>query len=138
MELVIVPVLIIGIILGILELIFVHQDEAGMGWVKHGFHALPFMFVFIFISMNLPLVEKLIGMDDKLWFIIAARVLIGIIAAVKIKAAAAVAGRVGENWPHVLILAALVIAAPFAWEAFACSIGFIKNIPYTGCPIAVK
>lgn len=133
MDIVIVPVLVIGVVLGLLELVFVHQDEAGMGWVKHGLHAIPMMLVFIFISMNIPLVEDLLGMADTLWFVIALRVVVGIVAAVKIKAAAAVAGRVGENWPHVLIIAALVIAAPFVWEAFACAVPFIQSLPLSGC-----
>jgi hypothetical protein len=134
MDIVIVPVLVIGVVLGILELIFVHQDEAGMGWLKHGLHAIPMMLLFIFISMNVPLVEKWVGMADTLWFVIALRVIVGIVAAIKIKGAAAVAGRVGENWPHVLVLSALVIAAPFVWEAFACTIPFIQNLPLNGCP----
>ena len=134
MALVIVPVIVIGIVLGLLEMIFVHQDEAGMGWMKHGFHALPTMFVFIFIAMNITWVESLLGWQDKLWLTIGIRVLIGIIAAVKIKGAAAVAGRVGENWPHVLILATLVVVAPFIWEMFLCGIPFIQNLPMNGCP----
>jgi hypothetical protein len=139
MDIVIIPVIVIGIILGILELIFVHQDEAGMGWLSHGLHALPVMFIFIFISMNVNFVLHLINpsLNTNLWLTIGIRVLIGIIAAVKIKAAAAVAGRVGESWAHVLIIATLVIVAPFIWEMFLCSIPFIKGLPLNGCP-AVK
>jgi len=132
-SIVIVPVVVIGLILGILELVFVHQDEAGMGWLKHGLHAIPTMFIFTFISMNIPLVESMLGWQNNLWFTIGIRVVVGIIAAAKIKGAAAVAGRVGENWPHVLILAGLVIAAPFAWDAFACNITFLRNLPLSGC-----
>ena len=138
MGLVIVPVIVIGIILGLLEMIFVHHDEAGMGWMKHGFHALPTMFIFIFIAMNVDFVLSLLG--DKMpageWLIISIRVLIGIIAAFKIKGAAAVAGRVGENWPHVLIIATLVVVAPFIWEMFLCSVPFIQTLPSNGCPAA--
>ena len=53
MSFAIIPVIVLGLLLGILELIFVHQDEAGMGWMKHGLHAIPTMFVFIFISMKI-------------------------------------------------------------------------------------
>jgi len=134
MDFVIIPVLVIGVILGLLEMIFVHQDEAGMGWLKHGIHALPTMLIFIFIAMNITWVESLLGWQDKLWLTIGIRVLIGIIAAVKIKGAAAVAGRVGENWPHVLIIATLVVVAPFIWEMFLCGIPFIQNLPMNGCP----
>lgn len=133
-DIVLIPVLIIGVILGILELIFVHEDEAGMGWLTHGLHAIPVMFVFLFIAMNLPLVEGWLGLEDNMWVVIGVRVLIGIIAAFKIKAAAAVAGRVGENWPHVLIIATLVVVSPFLWEMFACQISFVQSLPFTGCP----
>ncbi len=135
MEIVIVPVIVIGLVLAILELIFVHQDEAGMGWLTHGLHAIPVMFVFIFISMNIPLVEKMLGIGNNVWIIVGIRTLIGIIAAVKISAAAAVAGRVGEKLPHTLIIAGLIIAAPFIWELFACTIPFIKTLPMNGCPV---
>ena len=135
---VIVPVVVMGLILAFLEMIFIHQDEAGLGWLKHGLHAIPTMFVFIFISMNVPLVESMLGISDKMWIVISIRVVIGLVAIVKIKAAAAVAGRVGENWPHVLIIGALVIAAPFIWDIIAANVcnavPMLKNIAGSGCP----
>lgn len=131
-----IPVLIVGIVLGLLELIFVHQDEAGMGWLKHGLHALPVMFVFIFISMNIGWVLGLFGMAENLWLDIGIRVVVGIIAMTKISAAAAVAGRVGEKLPHTIIIGVLVMAAPFIWEILACNISFIANLPMSGCPVA--
>ena len=134
MDLVIVPVIVIGLVLAFLEMIFIHQDEAGMGWLKHGLHAIPTMFIFLFISMNVPLVESMLKIADKLWIVISIRVVIGLIAIVKIKAAAAVAGRVGENWMHVLIIGALVIAAPFLWEMVACTIPIVRTLPMHGCP----
>ncbi len=130
---VIVPVIVIGLILSILELIFVHQDEAGMGWLKHGLHAIPTMFVFIFISMNIPYVESLLKWKASIWITIGIRVFIGIIAAAKISAAAAVAGRVGEKLPHTLIIAGLIMVAPFAWELVACTLPFVKTLPMNGC-----
>jgi len=132
----IIPVLVLGAVLGVLELIFVHQDEAGMGWLKHGLHALPTMFVFLFISMNIQWVLGLFGMKENLWLDIGIRVVIGIIAMAKISAAAAVAGRVGEKLPHTIIIGVLVMAAPFIWEIIACNIGFIKTLPMNGCPAA--
>ncbi len=137
-EIAIVPVIVIGLILAILELIFVHQDESGMGWLKHGIHALPVMFIFIFISMNIDFVTSLIGWKPSLWMTIGIRVLIGIIAAAKISAAAAVAGRVGEKLPHTLIIAGLIMVSPFIWEMFLCGIPFIKNLAMNGCPVPGK
>lgn len=132
-----IPVLVLGIVLGIIELIFVHQDEAGMGWLKHGLHAIPTMIIFLFISMNIGWLLNLFGMAENLWLDIGIRVVIGIIAMAKISAAAAVAGRVGEKLPHTIIIGVLVMAAPFIWEIIACNIGFIKSLPMNGCP-AVK
>lgn len=130
-----IPVLVLGVVLGLLELIFVHQDEAGMGWLKHGLHALPVMFIFLFISMNIGWVLGWFGVADKLWIDIAIRVVVGIIAMAKISAAAAVAGKVGEKLPHTIVIGILVMAAPFIWEIIACNIGFIANLPMSGCPV---
>jgi len=130
----IIPVLVIGIILGFLELIFVHKDEAGMGWMKHAIHAIPTMIIFIFISMNIDYVIGLLGWTPASWMTIAIRAVIGIIAAIKISAAAAVAGKVGEKLPHTLIIAALVMVSPFIWQLVLCNIGFIQTLPMNGCP----
>lgn len=135
MEFSIIPVLVIGLVLGFLELIFVHQDEAGMGWLKHGLHALPTMFIFIFISMNIGWLLGLFNMAENFWLDIGIRVVVGIIAMAKISAAAAVAGRVGEKLPHTIIIGVLVMASPFIWEIVACNIGLIKTLPMNGCPI---
>jgi hypothetical protein len=129
-----IPVLVIGLVLGLIELIFVHQDEAGMGWLKHGLHALPTMFIFIFISMNIGWVLGFFKMDENLWLDIGIRVVVGIIAMAKISAAAAVAGKVGEKLPHTIVIGVLVMASPFIWEIIACNIGFIANLPMSGCP----
>ena len=134
----IIPVIVLGIILSILELSFVHQDEAGMGWLKHGLHAIPTMFVFIFISMNINWVLSLVGWHESLWAVIGVRFVVGVIAAIKISAAAAVAGRVGEKLPHTLIIAALIMVAPFIWEMFLCTIPYIQHLPMNGCPVPGK
>ncbi len=135
MEIAIVPVIVIGIILAVLELIFVHKDEAGLGWLKHGMHALPTMFVFIFISMNINYVLALLKLQDSVWIEIAIRVVIGIIAIAKISAAAAVAGKVGEKFPHTLTIGILIMVAPYAWELVLCGIPYIKTLPLNGCPV---
>lgn len=131
------PVLVLGIVLGFIELVFVHKDEAGMGWLKHGLHAIPTMIIFLFISMNIGWVLGFFGMAENLWLDIGIRVVVGIIAMAKISAAAAVAGKVGEKLTHTIIIGVLVMAAPFIWEIIACNIGFIKTLPMNGCP-AVK
>jgi len=112
----ILPAVAMGLVIGIIELVFVHADEQGMGWLGHGLHAIPIMFIFVFISMNVGWALSLIGMHETLWLDIAVRVVVGIVAMIKIGGAAAIAGKVGEKKFHILIIGLLVIAAPYAWQ----------------------
>jgi len=130
----IIPVVVIGLILGLLELIFVHKDEAGLGWLKHGLHAIPTMMIFIFISMNIGFVLGLVGWEENIWIDIGVRFVVGLIAIAKISAAAAVAGKVGEKLPHTLIIGVLIMASPYLWELVLCGIPFIQSLPTSGCP----
>ena len=138
MAIVILPVIILGLILAILEIVFVYQDEGSMHPLTHAMHALPAMFIFIFISMNVSFVLGLFNMQTNLWLTIGIRVIVGIIAMAKIAGAVAVAGPVGEKLPHTLIIGALIIAAPFIWESLVCLIPFVQNFGTTwnGCPAA--
>ena len=116
--LLIMPAIVFGLLLGILELYFLSVDERGMHWFQHGMHALPVMMIFVFISFNVGFIFELIGMDGNFVLYLGARILIGIIAMVKIKAAASITGKggVGESWTHVLIIVALLMAGPYIWE----------------------
>ena len=119
-EFFIVPALVMGVVIGLVELFFVHMDEKGLGWLSHGLHALPTAFIFTFIAMNLPFAASLVGLTlgDNLGIIIALQVVIGLVAAFKVKAAAAiVTGRnaVGEKLSHALIVGALIAASPYIW-----------------------
>jgi hypothetical protein len=110
--------IILGAILGIIELSFVHADERGMGWLGHGLHAIPTMMLFIFVSMNLNWALGKIGYPEanlNVWVVVGLRVLIGLIAAIKIGGAAAIAGRIGEKFYHSAIIGALVAVAPYVW-----------------------
>ncbi|MCF7866259.1 hypothetical protein K9L67_02970 [Candidatus Woesearchaeota archaeon] len=117
-ELIIGPSLALGIILGFVELVFLSKDEAGMHWLKHGLHAIPAMLIFTFIAMNISWALHIIGVADNFWIDLGARALIGIIAMVKIKAAASITGKggVGESFIHTLIIGVLIIASPYIWE----------------------
>lgn len=107
-----------GAIIGLVELVFVHQDEAGMGWLGHGLHAIPTMILFIFASMNVDFALGFFGLSEAklgLWGVVGVRAIIAILATLKIGAAAAIAGRVGEKIYHSLIIGVLVAAAPYIW-----------------------
>jgi hypothetical protein len=117
---VLIPALVMGGIIGLIELFFVHADERGMGWLGHGLHALPFTMFFVFISMNLSFVFKYLPfMQETPLADLGVRALIAIIAMLKIAGAAAIAGRVGEKFIHTLMIGLLVFAAPYMWLVLA-------------------
>lgn len=116
-EFIILPALLIGAIIGLVEMFFVHADEVGMGWMLHGLHALPFTMFFVFASMNVSFILGFIpGKIAETFLVdIGVRLVVAIIAMVKIASAAAIAGRVGERFYHILIIGALIFAAPYVW-----------------------
>lgn len=130
-EFIILPAIGFGLILGIIELIFLAQDEAGMHWLTHGLHTIPVMLIFTFVAFNISWALSLIGVKDNLWIDIGARALIGIIAMVKVKTAASITGRggVGESWTHTLIIGILMIGGPFIWD-YALSDFVTKQLPW--------
>ena len=117
-ELLIWPAVVMGAVIGIIELVFVHSDERGLGWLGHGLHAIPFTMLFVFVSMNISYVFGLLNLavTETLWVDWGVRVAVGLIAMLKVAGAAAVVGRVGERWYHILIIGALIVGAPYAWE----------------------
>ena len=115
----IIPPIVFGLLLGLLELYFLSKDERGMHWFQHGMHAMPVMFLFVFLSFNITWALSFIpGVADNFAIYLAARVGIGLIAMIKIKAAASITGKggVGESWAHVFIIAGLLVAGPYIWE----------------------
>ena len=121
------PAIIMGILIGLIEVVFVHSDEAGMGWFTHALHALPFTMAFVFISMNISFVLGLLNLAITAnWYVeLGIRVLIGIIAMAKIASAAAIAGKVGERWYHTLIIGVIIILAPYGWDVMAPYVGHL-------------
>lgn len=119
--LLIVPSLVVGAAIGIIELIFVHADEAGMGWFMHGLHAIPATMFFTFVSMNIDWTIGFFNLPftNNFWVVMGIRGVVAILAMLKISAAAAIAGRVGERWMHTLIIGILIFAAPFVWPYIA-------------------
>ncbi len=128
-DFVIIPALVMGIIIGLVELLFVHADEGAMGmtWISHGLHALPFTILFVFVSMNIHFVLGLIGVSitESFAVVLGVRIVVAIVAMIKIAGAAAISPGmrgVGEKLPHTLIIGALVFAAPYAWDLFLAGI----------------
>ena len=125
---VILPALLMGGIIGLIELFFVHADEVGMGWFMHGLHALPFTILFTFANMNVSWVLGFIpgGITETIFVDIGIRLAVSIIGMLKVAGAAAIAGRVGERFYHTLVIGALIFAAPYIWML----IGPIIPLPF--------
>lgn len=115
--------LFMGAIIGLIELFFVHADERGLGWMSHGLHALPVAMIFTFVAMHISLVYPYIGLANaNAWVDAGLRVVLGLIAAFKVKSAAAVIqghSSVGESLPHALIIGALIAASPYIYVFIA-------------------
>lgn len=119
-ELVFLPSILFGLIVSVVELAFVHSDEgAGVHWLGHGLHAVPVCVIGTIISMHAGLALNFIpGLGSLSFLEYVVPIAIGLIIAIKVKAAAAIIhghGNVGEKLPHALIIGALIAAAPFIW-----------------------
>lgn len=117
-ELLIGPAILLGLVLSVIEIGFVHSDEAGMHWLTHALHAVPAMFIFTFIAMNIGWALSLIGFSGNWMVELGARVIVGIVAMIKIGAAASITGKggIGEKKFHILIIGILVMASPYIWQ----------------------
>ena len=126
-QLLIVPALIMGFVIGLYELILIHKDEnfRGSHWFGHGIHAAIFAIIAVFITMNTEYVFSTFAFLQNIPYIsnvIVFRVAVGFIAMIKIHATSAVVkSTVGsskgmkETWAHSFIVAALIVAAPYIW-----------------------
>lgn len=121
-ELILLPAVYIGILIGLYEIILVHKDEAfrGSHWLKHGWHAFLMTIFFVFLSMNVDFVYGLIPALVSVP-IVAIRVLVGLIATAKVHGAAAVlrssalGPTIGETWFHSLVIGILITISPYVW-----------------------
>lgn len=126
-SIVIFPVLYMGIIIGLYELIAIHRDVGGYRgsrWIGHGLHSVGFVLIALFITMNTGWVYSNLSFFQKIPFIqqpIVFQAFIGFLLMVKVHLVSAVVkGAYGrgmkETWVHSLIIAALVVAAPYVWQ----------------------
>ncbi len=124
------PIIVLGVILGLYELILIHRDVSfrGSHWFGHGLHSIVFMFVALFFVFNTDYFLNITGLAEKGWPVLsnpwAVRVIIGLILNIKMHATSAVikgglrgsmTGGMAEHWTHTTIVSALVILAPLYW-----------------------
>ena len=120
-------VVVLGIILGLYELIAIHSDLnfRGSHWIGHGVHSIVLMMVGLFAVFNWPLfldvttlAARNIPFLSDVWI---GRIAIGLILNLKMHAVSKVvhgqlsARGMAEHWTHTLLISTLVIVAPLYW-----------------------
>ena len=119
-----IPIIPMTLLLGIIQLFFVHKDEPfrGSHAISHGLHILILMPIFLFVVFNVQVAASLAGLSLSAWYVneIFVRGVVAFVFGIKSYAMSVVAkGAAGrgmhEGILHVLIMMALVFAAPFVW-----------------------
>lgn len=124
---IILPVVALGVILGLYELFAIHADMnfRGSHWFGHGLHAIVFMIIALFIVLNTEYFYELVGVMN--WGLPAwvtnpwvFRIIVGLILNIKMHSTSSLArGGSGlaarglaEHWTHTTIISVLVIVSP--------------------------
>ncbi len=119
--------LVIGIIIGLYELILIHRDEnfRGSHWFTHGLHSAFWAILAVFATMNAEFVYDNLTFLQNIPYlnnILVFRIFIGLLTIIKVHAASAVVKTtigtskgLKETWWHSLIVGALVVLAPYIW-----------------------
>ena len=124
-EFMVVPALVLGLVIGIYEIILLHRDvTVPTHRFGHGVHAIIFAIIATFATMNAEWAVTTFGLEG-IRFVtpLTFQILVGIIAAMKIHGvSAAIKTTVGgvsiglrETWFHSILIGALIVAAPYAW-----------------------
>jgi len=126
-DLIILPIIPLGIIIGLYELIAIHGDMnfRGSHWFGHGLHSIIFVMAALFITMNTDYFLEVTGLITSGWplisSVLAVRIAVGLILNIKIHALSSLGkGRLAarglaEHWIHTIIISALVVVAPYLW-----------------------
>jgi len=126
----IMPAIISGLVIGIYEIILVHRDVTiPTHRFGHALHAMIYALIASFAVFNVPFVFHIFPQIASVPFIgsvIGFRVLIGVISMIKIHGVSAALKGAGmathgmrETWFHSMMVAGLVIVAPYVWPFIA-------------------
>ena len=123
--------IVLGVILGLYELILIHRDEnfRGSHWFGHGIHSVIIMMVALFAVFNWDYFLQITGLGARniplISNVLVGRIAIGVILNFKIHAVSAVikgrafaggvSGGMAEHWTHTIIISVLVVTAPYYW-----------------------
>jgi len=121
--------IIIGLVISIIELYFVHADEEAFGfrvWFTHGWHAIPWTTGLTIISLlGYYSYETLSAYLPVPLPPIAIPFIVFIFSAIKLHGVTLIMGRLGEKWVHVLIISLLIALAPFYYPYVSA---FLPNL----------
>lgn len=130
-QLIIMPAIVCGLVIGAYEAILVHRDVSiPTHRFGHMLHALVYALIAVFFTMNAGFIYSSFGFLHQvplLQHIIVFQIAVGLITVIKVHgASAAIRGSFGmasvgmrETWAHSLIIGALVVAAPYVWPIVA-------------------
>ncbi len=138
-ELMILPAIYLGLVIGLYEAILLHRDVSVPAHrFGHMLHALIFALIAVFATMNVDFVFSIFPGLSNVMLIgnpLVFRIAIGLVAMIKTHAISAAApgmagGSIGlkEKWSHSVIIAALIVAAPYLWPLIAPTVGFLPGI----------
>ena len=119
--------LVMGILIGLYELILIHRDESfrGSHWLGHGVHSVVIMIIALFAVMNTEYFLEITGLIASgiplISNALVVRIAVGLVLAIKMWGVSAVIKGGGgvkgmhEGFTHILIVVVLVVAAPYYW-----------------------
>ena len=126
-EIIIIPAVLCGLIIGIYEAILLHRDVSiPTHRFGHMMHALVYAIIAVFFTMNAGFIYGTFGFLHSIPLVqypIVFQIAVGLITIAKIHgASAAIKGSVGggavglkETWAHSFVIGALIVAAPYVW-----------------------
>jgi hypothetical protein len=118
--------LIAGAVIGLYEAILIHRDvTVPLHRFGHMLHALILAIVATFITFNVPFFLQLVPQLQGVPFLgseLGVRILVAVIMLIKIHGTSKVlqgsgmsSAGMAETWTHSLVIAGLIVAAPYAW-----------------------
>jgi len=114
---------IIGLIISIVELYFVHADEESFGfkvWFTHGWHSIPWTTGLTILNLigyyQYQAIAPYLPIQIPNFLI---PLVVFLLAVVKIHGTSVIIGKIGEKWIHCTIVAALIAITPYIYPFVA-------------------
>lgn len=126
MELVVMPAVIAGLVIGLYEIILLHRDvTVPTHRFGHSIHAIVYAIIACFCTLNAQWVIANFAFLNSIpmMSVLTLQIIVGLVTAVKIHGVSAAIKGAGmgmsiglkETWFHSLLIGALVVAVPYVW-----------------------